>query len=187
MSDLGGLAARGVQRQMMQPTFAPQTSMGLMAGVDGLFHRLAQQLRQAERDARAAAADKGGPVEDDVTRGQRLKEMADEVTVVLGHKIPSKDMAIFNQMVQDGYTASVSLLLDIVEAGRLDDMVYQAFRNRRRHSEDGRITLDRGADGSEQWQIRGARPDGHDARPLEKRRYEPRDRAAFEQILAELR
>jgi hypothetical protein len=175
MSDLGGLAARGVQRQMIQPTFAPQTSMGLMAGVDGLFHRLAQQLRQAERDARAAAADKGGPVEDDVTRGQRLQEMADEVTVVLGHKIPSKDMALFNQMVQDGYTASVSLLL------------YQAFLNRRRHSEDGRITLDRGADGSEQWQIRGARPDGHDARPLEKRRYEPRDRAAFEQILAELR
>jgi hypothetical protein len=188
MGDLSSLAARGLERQAFQPTFMPQTRFGMAAQFDTLYHRLADQLRTAERDARHEAATTEDTGQDGPTAGRtarKLKDLACEATIILGHRIPNKDLEVFNQMIQDGYMASVSLLLDVVEAGRLDDMVYQAFLERARRSQDGRITLDRSADGSEQWQISGGdHLFGTGSRPLEKRRYEPVDQEAFDALMA---
>jgi hypothetical protein len=189
MSDLGGLAARGLQRQLIQPSFMPQTAFGMMAEFTTIFTRLADQLRKAERDTgyQAEDPDSAGSDQDRMGQAKRTKAIAAEATIILGHAIPSQDMQVFNQMVQEGYMASVSLLLEVVEASHLDDLVYQAFLRRARESQDGRIELDRDADGSEQWRISGVSTDGYYSRPLEKRRYEPEDKDSFEQLLAQMR
>jgi uncharacterized protein (DUF1778 family) len=190
MSDIGGLAARGMERQMIQPSFLPQTSYGMMAQFNSMFHQLAEQLRRAERDVRDDEAAVGDGTDDgprDHSRIDRLQDLIGEATVILGHKIPTKDMNTFNQMVQDGYIASVTQLLEAMEVHRLDDQVYQAFLDRLHRSQEGQISLKRDADGSEQWQVRGLQLDGHDVRALEMRRYDPEDRDSFGQGLDHIR
>lgn len=190
MGDLGGLAARGASQPSFQPSFVPQTSYGMMAQFQAMFHQLAEQLRHAERDAQDAADD--DPATDstapkaDAKAARRLKALVSEATVILGYAIPTKDLNTFNQMVQDGYIASVSQLLEAMEAHRLDDQVYQAFLDRLRRLDDGGITLKRDADGAEHWQIQEPRTDGLGQRALEPRRYDPDDPASFGSLMARI-
>jgi hypothetical protein len=109
-------------------------------------------------------------VADEQVKYQTYRRVISEASVCLGHKISSRALASFDEMVCRGQEPSVGLLLSLDGIDHLDQRVYESYMLWLRASEDGHPKLENMDDGTLQLQHRSDQLGGHDQQPLELRR-----------------